>query len=378
MHDSVSSGHFQRLARHLEVKGRSAEAVEVQRAALQHAKRVFGPSHHQTITAQVALGSALRAAGAPREAVRVLRRGCRGLPAERDKFTCWNNLALAMDMLGQEGKAEAHFRKAYHGMAKVSGNDSLGTANIAINLAAHLRGRQRYGEAETLYRSASMARDSALGAAHPETLDAEASWAACLLSLNRFAEAEQVQRKALPHGSSAQAHSTLGQALRLQGKVSEAIDHFRVVYEIFSAEGHPKSNLFAAASNLASALHDAKRWEEAAPLYAAAVDGLEETLGQDANTQAARLNYNNFLKEMAAAGMTSSATERRRKKSLMVTPSHHSESLDSVIHQTPRWSSWNRSCEASIWRRSHGGHPTPRTLIARKILQWNHCSSCHE
>lgn len=29
-------------------------------------------------------------------------------------------------------------------------------------------------QAETLYRSASMARDSALGAAHPETLDAEA------------------------------------------------------------------------------------------------------------------------------------------------------------------------------------------------------------
>lgn len=29
---------------------------------------------------------------------------------------------------------------------QVSGNDSLGTANIAINLAAHLRGRQRYGE----------------------------------------------------------------------------------------------------------------------------------------------------------------------------------------------------------------------------------------
>jgi len=27
---------------------------------------------------------------------------------------------------------------------------------------------------------------------------------------------------------------------------------------------------------------------QAAPLYAAAVDGLEETLGQDANTQAAR------------------------------------------------------------------------------------------
>ena len=32
--------------------------------------------------------------------------------ARGDKFTCWNNLALAMDMLGQEGKAEVAWRAA--------------------------------------------------------------------------------------------------------------------------------------------------------------------------------------------------------------------------------------------------------------------------
>ncbi|CAL1148748.1 unnamed protein product [Cladocopium goreaui] len=307
VHDSVSAGHFQRLARQLEAKGRTAEAVDVHRAALRHATQNFGPKNHQTIMAQVALGSALRATDMT-EASAVLKRSCRKLRG-RDRFTCFNNLALALDSLDHHVEAEVYFRKAHVGMVKGhDGHDSLGTANVAANWARQLQRHNRHAEAAALYHSAFTTRRAALGVAHPETLEVQASWAASLLSLNRLAEAEEVLQEALPHhhqlsAAAAQAHSTLGQALRLQGKLSEALEHFRFAYQIFSDQrgNHAESNVFAAASNLASMLHDAKRWEEAEQMFRVAIDGLEQTLGkQHANSQAARVNYESFLKDMAA------------------------------------------------------------------------------
>ncbi|CAK9060515.1 unnamed protein product [Durusdinium trenchii] len=311
LHSSVSAGHFQRLAWHLEVKGRVQEALAVQEAALQHAKRSFGSSDPQTLLAEVALGTSLRVAGRGSEAAQLLAKSCKKLPA-RDKFTCVNNLALALGSIGRHQEAEVHFHKAHRGIVKVLGHDSLAAANVAVNLASSMAQRQAHREAEPFYRSAWSTRNASLGATHPETLEVQGFLAASLLASGRPREAEQVQRQALPTGASpevlAQAHSTLGQALRLQGKVSEALEHFRVAYETFQSppEGNRNPNMFAAASNLASVLQDLGRLDEAAPLYELAVLGLEETLGVDhQNSQGARQNYEKF-REM-------SSTKRQEK-----------------------------------------------------------------
>eukprot|EP00913_Durusdinium_trenchii_P006838 g6429.t1 len=330
LHSSVSAGHFQRLAWHLEVKGRVQEALAVQEAALQHAKslvtmnrfmmkptkqtslnlpNIFGSSDPQTLLAEVALGTSLRVAGRGSEAAQLLAKSCKKLPA-RDKFTCVNNLALALGSIGRHQEAEVHFHKAHRGIVKVLGHDSLAAANVAVNLASSMAQRQAHREAEPFYRSAWSTRNASLGATHPETLELQGFLAASLLASGRPREAEQVQRQALPTGASpevlAQAHSTLGQALRLQGKVSEALEHFRVAYENLGIgrvkrtfqsppEGNRNPNMFAAASNLASVLQDLGRLDEAAPLYELAVLGLEETLGVDhQNSQGARQNYEKF------------------------------------------------------------------------------------
>ncbi|CAE8640149.1 unnamed protein product [Polarella glacialis] len=160
-------------------------------------------------------------------------------------------------------------------------------------------------------------RKRTLGSSSSVTLEAQDALAAHLVATHgRAQEAELVQREALaardglaagsshrrPDRSMLLALSTLGQALRLQKKLQESAVHFRKAYELCRDTqelGGPTSpNTFAAASNLASVLHEAGESQEAGRLYKMAALGLQRTLGLEyPNTRGARQNYESFLKE---------------------------------------------------------------------------------
>ncbi|CAJ1441210.1 unnamed protein product [Effrenium voratum] len=291
LHASTAMGTFQRLAWHLEAQNRQEEALAVQQKALAFARQRFGRHHQQATLAQVALGTSLRAAGRAHEAVRRLKGACRASDP-RERFTCINNLGLALDSANRPSEAEAEFRRAHTGLSEAGAD--LGAATVALNLANKLAARGAVAEAEPLLRSALRARQ-VLGES-PEKDEVQDALAALLLSANRAEEAEEVLRSGWTTRTGAaavQAHSSLGQALRLQGKAEEALEQFRLAYETCQHDpdlgGRESPNSYAAASNLASALQEVGRWEEAERLFRLAWLGLQKTLGnQHGNTQSAR------------------------------------------------------------------------------------------
>jgi len=102
---------------------------------------------------------------------------------------------------------------------------------------------QTTSEAELLHREALSGREKTLGFNNPTTWESLDALAALLVAGNRPKEAEPLQRAALkarnsvprkdgpPDRAEIQAMSTLAQALKMQGRSSEAVVHFRIIYK---------------------------------------------------------------------------------------------------------------------------------------------------
>jgi Tfp pilus assembly protein PilF len=71
------------------------------------------------------------------------------------------------------------------------------TLRLMSNLGGMLQQQGRYGEAETLLRTALEARRATLGSRHPDTLTSVGAYAAMLVNQGKLGEAEPLLREAL-------------------------------------------------------------------------------------------------------------------------------------------------------------------------------------
>eukprot|EP00439_Symbiodinium_sp_Y106_P012669 s2128_g1.t2 len=96
--------------------------------------------------------------------------------------------------------------------------------------------------------------------------------------LRRILAAQTAEAPTVSIQNLLQGRSDLAHSLRVQNKVHEAEVNFRLVYESLALrEGASSPNALAAASNLASVLHEAGRRQEATELFELATDGLKRT-----------------------------------------------------------------------------------------------------
>jgi serine/threonine protein kinase/tetratricopeptide (TPR) repeat protein len=190
-------------------QGRYAESEHLYREIMEPLTRVLGPTHDGTMFARNNIATALlnqdkfsEAETAIREDLIVLREKY----GDEDHRTlmAMHNLAGAIEGQNRLGEAEALLRKVIEARRRVIGElhpDTLGSLN---NLAWNLFNQERAGEAEPLFRQAVDGYKQSMPDGHWAVAVARGGWGNCLVSMQRFEEAEaqllqayEVERKAL-------------------------------------------------------------------------------------------------------------------------------------------------------------------------------------
>jgi len=143
--------------------------------------------------------------------------------------------------LGVYAQAESLFRHALDIRQRLTGKDSLATAQSMYDLAMAVRSRGNPAAAQSLDRAALGIRSSRLGNDHPETLRSMSGVSADLERQGLYAEARkleesvyQAERRILgpEHGDTVAAMENLGGLLYTEGRLGEAEIYARKVLRI--------------------------------------------------------------------------------------------------------------------------------------------------
>ena len=165
--------------------GKSQDAGQMYRQALELREKVLGKEHPDTLTSMNNLAGALRGQGKYEEAEQMHRQALelteKVLGKEHpDTLTSMNNLAGALRGQGKYEEAEQMHRQALELTEKVLGKEHPDTLTSMNNLAAALYGQGKYEEAEQMHRQALELTEKVLGKEHPNTLTIGSNLAICL------------------------------------------------------------------------------------------------------------------------------------------------------------------------------------------------------
>jgi tetratricopeptide (TPR) repeat protein len=165
------------------------------------------------------------------------------------------------------------------------------TGHLSNNLALYLITLSRFAEAEQLMRRTFQINQIALGSHHPIVATCLSNLAALLKVTNRLTEAEFLYRRALEidekslgkdHPNVAIRLNNLAQLLKATNRLKEAEPLMRQALQIdeksFGSE-HP--NVARDINNLADLLQDTNRPKEAEPLMRRVIEIFEKSLGPD-------------------------------------------------------------------------------------------------
>jgi serine/threonine-protein kinase len=231
------------LGRHLQERGRSADAAPILERAVAAAREVIRRKSDDAV-AHFNLGNALRAQGKMAEAVAAYREAIRLQP---DDANAHNSLGLALADQGKVAEAVAAYREAIRLQPDSAGaHSNLGIAlekqgkvteavaeygqairlepDVAVahsNLGIALRAQGKVSEAIAEFREAIRLE--------PDLTLAHTNLGAILCDVSHdYKAAEAEFREAIRFKpDDALAHQNLGNALRAQGKVAEAIAAYR-------------------------------------------------------------------------------------------------------------------------------------------------------
>jgi len=262
----------------IELGDSAPRAIAVGEALTADLRRILGPGHPDTLTAQNNLAAAYRDAGRFDEAIPLFERTLvareRALgPAHPETLTSQHNLAAAYRDAGRFDEAIPLFQRTLAARERLLGPAHPSTMNSLGNLANAYRDAGRITEAIPLFERTLAARERLLGPDHPSTLRSRNKLASA------YRRTGQVD-KAIPL-----AEQTLASRERLLGP------------------DDPKT--LGARNNLAEAYREAGRLAEAIPLFEQTLAACERTLGaDDPRTQAAR---NNLALAQAEAGRAEEA-----------------------------------------------------------------------
>ncbi len=244
------------------------------RAALAAAPTMF--------TAWANLGTALRRAGQPEEALACFARVLEASPDDPDASAISDALAgtgHALRDLGRTAEAVDVFTRAAAQCLK-NGRPQDGSLHVALALALQAEGR--HAEAEPAFRAAlalrpadatvplnlgvtlrALGRSAEVGPCFRRALELRPNYPEALINLGvvaleaeSFVQSETLQRRALAlRPDSAEAHLGLGNVLMARGKPAEAAASYRTALRLAPTRLDASSNLHAALAKL-------KAWPE--------------------------------------------------------------------------------------------------------------------
>jgi tetratricopeptide (TPR) repeat protein len=217
------------------------------------------------------------------------------LPDHPDLARAHNNLAVALDELGDPRAAEAHYERAMAIWERAFGphNAYLGTA--VGNLAFIYRGRGELARAvETMQRSVAILT-TALGEGNPTLVRNQQNLGDMLVTAGRVDEgvatlervvAIQERARGANHPATAIALLSLGTAKRAQGKLDEAIACQERAVRIYrETQGARSPHTALAETGLGEALISKGQYAQAVPLLEGALSVFTEAYGRKhANT----------------------------------------------------------------------------------------------
>ncbi|MDX2039503.1 MAG: tetratricopeptide repeat protein [Isosphaeraceae bacterium] len=224
------------LANLLESRGKSDEALAMQREALERSRRALGPEHPSTIGIVANVGYLESERGEfdaaeshLREAVALFEK----VKGENDAttFSVLSTLANVLDRRGESDEAAEILERNQENARRIYGETSIDFYKSASHLGALLYNKGKYQEAETQMRIALEGYRRFLGEAHPDTLLGVQKLAAAVEKLGKTGEAESLMRGTLAkqrlllgsdHGSTLMGMSNFAVFLLEHGKQSEA------------------------------------------------------------------------------------------------------------------------------------------------------------
>ena len=181
--------------------GRYEEACAQLDKVFEYSKRTRGPSHSETLHAELQLAGALSRNGRfPRAGAlfrEVLDTRLRMLgPQHPDTMRALTGLAVLLDSSGKRVEAERLLLQGYETLKRALGPEHTDTLAAMTNLADVYRAEAKFLKAEALYVQVLEARQRLLGPEHPLTLDSMNHVAAIKRSLTkRASESVSVRRR---------------------------------------------------------------------------------------------------------------------------------------------------------------------------------------
>jgi serine/threonine-protein kinase len=254
-HDEVATSQVA-LAVHLQDKGDVAAAEPLFRQALATRERLHGRESAPVAEALGHLAFLVETNGAPIVAESLFRETMsltRAVhpPDDPRVATALTNLGGFLRRIDKRDEAEPLLREGLALQRRTYGNRHPRVASSARNLAALLRDNEAYAEAESLYLEVLATRRAVLGNDHPEVAIALNSYALLLQrkgdtgrAIATFTEfigmLDRIHRE--PHPSQAAAYSNLAQVLKDEERFDEAATLFRrsmSVQDRVLAPNHP-------------------------------------------------------------------------------------------------------------------------------------------
>jgi CHAT domain-containing protein len=316
----------QNLAGMLRDSGQSAEAEPAYRKALSLCLEVLGEEHPDTALSYNNLAFNLDAQAKYAEAeplygkALAIYRLVLG-EAHLNIAISSNNLAFNLEARRKYTEAEPFFRKVLTIYREVRGETHLDTARSYNNLAFNLNKQRKFAEAEPLFRKALAIYREVLGEAHPDTAHSYNSLANNVAAQGRYAEAEPLFRKTLAirrqvlgevHPDTAVSYNNVAFILDARGQHAEAEPLFRKALAIFCevrGEAHPDTA--TGYNNVGHILNKQGKYGEAEPLLRKALALRQKVLGE-AHPDTAN-SYNNLATNLDSQGRYAEAEPLHRK-----------------------------------------------------------------
>ncbi|KAF7502175.1 hypothetical protein GJ744_006771 [Endocarpon pusillum] len=199
--------------------------------------------------------------------------------------------AWYLTLVGEYATAESIGRSAIVARQEILGPEHPDTLTSVSNLGSVLESQGKYEEAEAMDRRALEGREKVLGPEHPDTLTSVSNLGWVLERQGKYEEAEAMDRRALEgyekvlgpeHPHTLTSVSNLGWVLERQGKYeeAEAMDRRALEgYEKVLGPEHPHT--LTSVSNLGLVLESQGKYEKAEAMDRRVLEGREKVLGPE-------------------------------------------------------------------------------------------------
>jgi serine/threonine protein kinase len=209
-----------------------------------------------------------------------------------------NELAYAYESELRYNEALPLYEETLEGIRKLMGEDDPSTLTVMNNLAGTYESAGRLDEAIALYQETLRRRELKLGADHPQTLGSRSNLAYAYASARRYGDAIPLFEKAVAglrrklgneHPDTINAVYSLAHAYRDGGHLEQALPLFEeAATQRRATLGDEVPSTWQSLANLGSTYRQVGRSSDAVPIFQALLDAVEKKLGEDPATMVAR------------------------------------------------------------------------------------------